>query len=121
MKANYSTRPEVVQNQNNGSTLYNYDIVSVVKSDPQTGLDREEWECNQVVIWGEVTKKKIKTAIITSEISSDDEKKLINDYNAFKEGILTNAVYQQNYLLFLERRKVIKEMVDSDDAIITVG
>lgn len=117
MKANYSSKPEVLQNQNNGSWLYNYDITSVIKSDPQTGAEQEEWECNQVIIWGEVTKKKVKTAIITSEISSDDEKKLINDYNAFKEGVLTNESYRQNYLSFLERRKAIKEMVDSDELI----
>ena len=114
MKAQYTTRPEVLQNQNNGSHLYNYDIESVIVKDPQTGDEREAFQCKQVIIWGEVTKKKAKTAIITDEYAADDEKKLINDYNAFQDGTLTDEKYKNNYLAFLVRRKAIKEMIDNE-------
>ncbi|MFZ4705468.1 MAG: hypothetical protein ACOYMF_05615 [Bacteroidales bacterium] len=117
MKANYSTRPEALINQNNGSWLYNYDIVSVTKTDAITGEQSIEWECGQVIIWGEVTKKKVKSAIIVSEITPEDEKKLINDYNAYEESVLTDAKYKSDYLAFLQRRKVIKELVDADELI----
>ena len=117
MKANYSARPAVLQNQNNGSWLYNYDITSSSITDPQTGEEREDWECSQVVIWGEVTKKKAKAAVIASEVSPEDEKKLINDYNAFKESVLTDEKYKQNYLDFLLRRKDLKDMVNNESLI----
>lgn len=117
MKANYSTRPEALINQNNGSWLYNYDIISVMKTDSITGEQRTEWECGQVTIWGEVTRKKVKSAIIVSEISPEDEKKLINDYNAYQESVLTDDKFKQDYLSFLQRRKAIKELVDADQLI----
>ena len=114
MKAHYSDQPPVLQNQNNGSWLYNYDIMSVIQTDPQTGIESTSFQCNQVIIWGEVTKKKAKQAIIESEILADDEKKLINDYQAFNIGLLIDVKYKNSYLSFLARRKAIKEMVDND-------
>jgi hypothetical protein len=117
MKAHFSTKPPVIQNQNNGSTLYNYDIELITQNDQQTGIERTSYKCNQVIIFGELTKKKIKKAIIEAEISGDDEKKLINDYSAFQLNILTDEKYQINYLAFLARRKEIKEMVDNDSFI----
>lgn len=118
MRANYSSEPPRLQNQNNGSWLYNYDITSNVVTDTMTGEQRTEWNCSQVTIWGEVTKSKIKTAVIVAEFAPDDEKKLINDYNAHQEGTLTEEKYKTNYLAFLARRKAIKDMVDCDDCIL---
>jgi len=119
MKAHYNDQPPVLQNQNNGSHLYNYDILPVIQTDPQTGIERTSYKCAQVIIWGEVTKKKVKTAIIVSEFEPEDEKKLMNDYFAFTDGSLTDVKYKDNYLAFLVRRKTIKDMVDND-VLITV-
>lgn len=108
MKANYSETPQVLQNQNNGSTLYNYDIQKEIIE------ERDSFTCSQVIIWGEVTKKKAKKAVIEGEYSDDEEKKLINDYQAYAEGILTDQAYWANYIAFLLRRKEIKEMIDNE-------
>jgi len=117
MKAHYSTQPPVLQNQNNGSWLYNFEIESITVTDPLTATSRTQWQCGQVTIWGEVTKKKAKKAIIESEYANDDEKKLINDYQAWGEGSLTDEKYRDNYLAFLSRRKTIKEMVTNETLI----
>lgn len=114
MKAHYNERPPVLQNQNDGSWLYNYDIEPVTQTDPQSEIERTSYKCNQVIIFGELTKKKIKKAIIESETNADDEKKLINDYSAWQIGALSDEKYKNNYLAFLARRKEIKEMVDND-------
>jgi hypothetical protein len=114
MRAQYTDQPPVLQSQNNGSFLFNYEIETVSVTDPQTGIESKSFQCNQVIIWGEPTKKKVKKAIIEAEISNDDEKKLINDYSAYQLGSLTDEKYKNNYLAFLQRRKDIKEMIDNE-------
>lgn len=114
MRVHYTDQPPVLQNQNNGSWLYNYDIAAETSTDPQSGIESTSFRCNQVIVFGEVTKKKVKKAIIEAEISNDDEKKLINDYSAYQLGSLADEKYKNNYLAFLARRKAIKEMVDNE-------
>ena len=111
MKANYSETPQVLQNQNNGSTLYNYDIQKEIIE------ERDSFTCSQVIIWGEVTKKKAIKAIISDEYPIDLENKTVNDYHAFAEGILEDQKYRDNYLFFLARRRQIKEMIAKEELI----
>ena len=46
-----------------------------------------KWECDEVIVWGTVTRNKITEAVVTTLWDRDREKKLINDYNAAKEGV----------------------------------
>lgn len=110
MKANYTEQPPVLQNQNNGSWLYNYDIVQVPASEDRP----ESWDCSQILIWAEVTKKKVKKAIIEEEYPNDLQQKLVNDYHAFLSGDLTEGKYKMNYEAFNRRRIEVREMVNSD-------
>jgi hypothetical protein len=117
MKAHSDTQPQTLQNQNNGSWLYNYNIEQVIISDQMTSAEQTSYKCDQVTIWGEPTKRKLKKAIIESEHEGDAEKQLINDYLAFQAGILTDQASHDNYITFLNRRREIKDMINTDESI----
>ncbi|MEI6567370.1 MAG: hypothetical protein WCR20_11885 [Verrucomicrobiota bacterium] len=117
IKAHYATRPETIQDGGDGSFLFNYNILpEILPSQPGTP-DREGFICSQVIISGYPTKKTAKKAVIEAEFSDDQEKKLINDFNAFSAGALEDARYKNDYLSFLDRRKEIKNMIDNEPLI----
>ena len=118
IKARYATRPEVLQSRGDGSYLFNYDIAPEVISAGPAEQQREGFVCSQVVILEQPTKKAVKRAVIAAEFSNDEEKKLINDFNAFSVGSLSDQKYQDDYLAFLERRKAIKLMIDNEPLIV---
>lgn len=115
--AHYATRPDVIQSRGDGSFLCNYDIQSEIISGRPGEAEREGFFCTQVVIYENPTKQAVKKAVIESEYQNDEEKKLINDYIAFGSGALVDEKYKNDYLAFLERRRVIKEMVDNEPLI----
>ena len=117
IKAHYATSPNVIESRGDGSFLYNYDILPEVVPGNIGLPDREGFICSQVIINEEPIKKAVKKAVIESEFSDDEEKKLINDFNAFSIGALTDEKYQNNYYAFLDRRKAIKEMIDNEPLI----
>ena len=112
--AHYATRPDVIQSRGDGSFLYNYNIQSEMISDRPGEAERESFICSQVIVFESPTKKAVKKAVIENEFPGDEEKKLINDFNAFNSGSLVDVKYRDNYLDFLERRKAIKEMIDNE-------
>jgi len=114
MKARYDSRPLVIQRLNANAWLYNYNIVQVSETDQQTGKVTISFKCDQITFYGEPTRKKITAVIIAEEYSNDKEKELINDYLAYKAGILTQAANETRYIDFLNRRKEIKLMVKND-------
>ena len=71
--------------------------------------------CNAADDWGKITE-----AVVTTLWDRDREKKLINDYNAAKEGVFGDVSgdvaqkYIAAYKSFLTERKAVKEQVDSD-------
>lgn len=117
-KARYATRPEILQSRGDGSFLFNYEIETEAIPSMTGDPDREGFICSQVVIFGNPDKRAVKKAVIEAEFSNEDEKKLINDWNAFNAGVLQDEKYKINYLVFLERRRVIKEIVDNEPLIL---
>ena len=69
------------------------------------------WGIEQITVDSDTILK----AAIESIWTNEDEKKLINDYNSAKEGLLDES-YIQKYLDFLNIRAEIKSIVDSDCA-----
>lgn len=119
----YDSKPSVFEANNNGSYMYRWNIHEV---EIPSGTDNDEtatttkWECDEVVVWGTVTKDKITEKVITTLWPNDYEKKLINDYNAAKEGVFgsttgaTAKEYIARYKSFLGDRKAVKEQIEAD-------
>ena len=70
---------------------------------------------NEVRVWPTLTANKILEACINALWDKDVEQKKLNDYNAAQLGIL-DISYIDAYREFLERRKALKEQVESDFA-----
>ncbi|MEG1289741.1 MAG: hypothetical protein RSE25_05875 [Bacteroidales bacterium] len=128
--AMYDNKPAMYEANNNGSYTYRWDIKEVQVS---SGMRSEEdaatttkLECREVIVWGTVTKDKLTESVVTTLWANDYEKKLINDYNAAKEGVFgsvtgaTAKAYIARYKEFLAQRKAIKEQIESDCATINI-
>lgn len=127
----YDNKPAMYEANNNGSYTYRWGIKEVQMPSPASGEDGEttttKWECQEVVVWGTVTKDKLTEKVVTSLWPNDYEKKLINDYNAAKEGVFgsvtgeTAKAYIARYKEFLAQRKAIKEQIESDCATLNIA
>lgn len=120
----YDAKPSVYEANNNGSYTYRWNIRQV---EPPASSDAQEnrvasvmWECEEVIVWGTVTRNKITETVVTTLWPGDYEKKLINDYNAAKEGVFGDVTgeearkYIEAYKSFLSARKAVKEQIDAD-------
>ncbi|NQU52246.1 MAG: hypothetical protein HQ522_06870 [Bacteroidetes bacterium] len=105
MKAQYDHNPLKVEAVGNGSSIYRWNIIE--KTTPEND---KVWECNEVTIWGEVSRQKVTEAVILAIWGVNAEAKLINDYNAANEGIL-DISYKQVYIDFVTERKSVKEEI----------
>lgn len=120
----YDAKPSVFEANNNGSYTYRWDIRQVeIPAESDTQHERAatvKWECEEVIVWGTVTRNKITETVVTSLWPRDHEKKLINDYNAAKEGVFGDISgeeaqkYVEAYKAFLMARKTVKEQIDAD-------
>lgn len=109
--ATYDNRPEVYSANGDGSYTYRWDIIEV-QLDGNTN-----WDCNEVIVWATVTSNAIIQAVINHLWGKDYEQKLLNDYNAAREGLVEGDQadgYIQSYVSFLRKRKLIKEQIDYD-------
>lgn len=125
----YDNKPAMCEANNNGSYTYRWGIKEVEILSTMHSGDSEttttKWECQEVIVWGTVTKDKLTETVVTTLWANDYEKKLINDYNAAKEGVFgsvtgeTAKAYIARYKEFLAQRKAIKEQIVTD--CITLG
>lgn len=108
MKRVYSdTYPTVLEKDVNGSYLYRWDI-QTEQRDEYIGYSYYE-----VIVWPTLTANKILETCINELWGTDVEAKKLNDYNAALLGILDES-YIDIYKNFLQKRKQLKEQVDSD-------
>jgi hypothetical protein len=116
MKSNSDVRPPVLQDLGNGSYRYRWDIKKVEIPAMEDETSRMQWEYKEVTVWATVTREKITATVIAALWNSDCEAKLLNDYNAAKEGIFGEDAqrYIDRYTAFLSERKAIKEQVNAD-------
>jgi hypothetical protein len=120
----YDTKPSMYEANNNGSYTYRWNIqeiqVPAGMGSNENDTTTTKWQCNEVVVWGTVTKDKLTETVVTTMWANDYEKKLINDYNAAKEGVFgsvsgeTAKEYIARYKDFLSLRKAIKEQIEED-------
>ena len=67
---------------------------------------------DEVIFDGQPSSDIILEAAIRSFISADEEKKLINDYNAYKENVLIDEKYKNRYMDFLSKRAELKTAIE---------
>lgn len=112
MKAFYDKKPDKYEKSKN-DYVYRWGFKEFQDE------DTNGWICNEVRVSGTVTKDKLTRAVISACCDSDRETKYINDYNSAQNGLFDdNEEYKQlcidRYLDFLEKRKLIKHMIDID-------
>ncbi|MBS4057750.1 MAG: hypothetical protein KGZ82_10580 [Bacteroidales bacterium] len=109
-KAHYDQQPPKLEAVGNGSHLYRWNIEPITQ--PATGDQPEKtmWQCNEVVVWNRVTRETVTEAVVTAMWPINIEGKLINDYNAAKEGLL-DAKYEQAYIDFIKLRGELKDEI----------
>ena len=112
----YDAKPSVFEANNNGSYTYRWNIRQIQMPSGEGTEERTttvKWECDEVIVWGTVTRNKITEAVVTTLWDRDREKKLINDYNAAKEGVFGDVSgdvaqkYIAAYKSFLTERKAV--------------
>lgn len=115
MKAIYDNQPSKYEENINGSHTYRWNIKEVEVN--HDGVITTQWECNEVVIWTSVSRSEITRCVLASLWDSDYEAKLLNDYNAATNNILSEDEAKKaidDYVNFLTERKAVKEMVLKD-------
>lgn len=121
-------KPEVFEPIGDGGFRYNYNIkeievdrFDIIDNENKTNIKEIQWEYDSVIIYLPINKDKITRSVITNTWDSDYENKLINDYNEISLGNLTEEEINKrtnNYITFLQERKRLKEMIDTDWEII---
>ena len=112
-RINYRTRPKTFEQLGDGSYYYNYDIQEVLIPDTMQEEAHVEWTCLQVMLWGPISYTECVKAIIHLFIGTDDELKLVNNYNCYVLGIGDDSAKEQ-YLEYLDLRAEIKANVRKD-------
>lgn len=109
--ANYDKRPLAFESKGNGSYFYRWNIVEVQRDEITS------YDCEEVTIWLPLSKEVVKKTVIEYLWGGDHEKKLINEYNSVKLGVVDGDeadIIVANYKAFLIERIAIKEQVDND-------
>lgn len=113
MKRSWSdTRPPSIEKDGDGSYLYRWDVREETRE--TEGMEPAiSYSYNEVRVWPTLSANKLLEACINALWDKDVEQKKLNDYNAAQLGIL-DISYIDAYREFLERRKALKEQVESD-------
>lgn len=105
-----------------GGFVYNFDISTFTEEVTVEPAEEEEephtatvtkYRHSSLVMDAPRTQNHIIETLLTERFPANREQKLLNDYNAAKEKILPTSA-KDGYLVFLEEKKRIKEMVESD-------
>ena len=108
MNRTYSDKiPSIIEKDNCGYYLYRWDI-QIEQRDEYIGYSYYE-----VIVLPTLTAEKLLQTCINEQWSTDIKAKKLNDYNAALLGILDES-YIDIYKDFLQKRKQLKEQVDSD-------
>lgn len=114
MKRTYSdTIPITMEKDGDGSYLYRWDVREERREMGDDMAPVISYSYNEVRVWPTLTANKILETCINELWGTDVEAKKLNDYNAALLGILDES-YIDIYKDFLQKRKQLKEQVDSD-------
>lgn len=108
-------KPSVLEQDNDGSFLYRYNIEPEMGiPDGQTKETQIGWQCREIRIWEKPTKAVLKKAIIRSVVDETKEFALLNDYNKHILEIKIDSTAVAAYKEFLQFTEDVDAMLISD-------
>lgn len=122
-RAYYDTKPPKLEAVGNGNYLYRWDIqeeevqhemMQDGKEEPVSSVKKVQYSCREVTIHGKPEYGKCVEAVIRSDYSAEAELALINQFNAYQQGVLYDAGVVSEYEEYLAFVSSVKSMVKED-------
>lgn len=122
-RAYYDTKPPKLEAVGNGNYLYRWDIqeeevqhemMQEGKEEPVSSVKKVQYSCREVTIHGKPEYGKCVEAVIRSDYSAEAELALINQFNAYQQGGLSDAGVVSEYEEYLAFVSSVKSMVKED-------
>lgn len=122
-RAYYDTKPPKLEAVGNGNYLYRWDIqeeevqhemMQEGKEEPVSSVKKVQYSCREVTIHGKPEYGKCVEAVIRSDYSAEAELALINQFNAYQQGVLSDAGVVSEYKEYLAFVSSVKSMVKED-------
>ncbi len=122
-RAYYDTKPSKLEAVGNGNYLYRWDIqeeevrhemMQEGEEEPVSSVKKVQYSCREVTIHGKPEYGKCVEAVIRSDYSAEAELSLINQFNAYQQGVLSDAGVVSEYEEYLAFVSSVKSMVKED-------
>lgn len=122
-RAYYDTKPPKLEAVGNGNYLYRWDIqeekvqseaMQEGSEEPVASVERVQYSCREVTIHGKPEYGKCVEAVIRSDYSAEAELALINQFNAYQQGVLSDAGVVSEYEEYIAFVSSVKSMVKED-------
>lgn len=122
-RAYYDTKPPKLEAVGNGNYLYRWDIqeeevqhemMQDGEEEPVSSVKKVQYSCREVTIHGKPEYGKCVEAVIRSDYSAEAELALINQFNAYQQGVLSDAGVVSEYEEYLAFVSSVKSMVKED-------
>lgn len=118
-RAYYDAKPKALEAVGNGDYLYHWDIQEETVQAMQEGseypvTERTQFSCFETVIHGEPTYDKCVEAVIRNNYTSDAELAMLNKYNSYQTGIISDDSIVTEYEQYLQFVASTKDMVRKD-------
>lgn len=122
-RAYYDTKPPKLEAVCNGNYLYRWDIqeeevqhemMQEGEEEPVSSVKKVKYSCREVTIHGKPEYGKCVEAVIRSDYSAEAELALINQFNAYQQGVLSDAGVVSEYEEYLAFVSSVKSMVKED-------
>lgn len=122
-RAYYDTKPPKLEAAGNGNYLYRWDIqeeevqhemMQEGEEEPVSSVKKVQYSCREVTIHGKPEYGKCVEAVIRSDYSAEAELALINQFNAYQQGVLSDAGVVSEYEEYLAFVSSVKSMVKED-------
>lgn len=119
----YDTKPPKLEAVGNGNYLYRWDIqeeevqhemMQEGEEEPVSSVKKVQYSCREVTIHGKPEYGKCVEAVIRSDYSAEAELALINQFNAYQQGVLYDAGVVSEYEEYLAFVSSVKSMVKED-------
>lgn len=112
--AYYDHEPSVFEAVGNGNYLYRWDIQEETAEREEGVEPTVQWSCKETTVKGEPEYGKCVEAVIRETYTAGEEFAMINKYNSYKAGIITDESIVEEYEGYLREVVSIKERVKRD-------
>ena len=112
MKAFYDMKPEVFSPVGDGSWFYRRNIKQETFNDDNG--EHTQWSCDEVTVFGKPEYAMCVQAVIRDGYTQNEEFALINKYNSYQQGVLSDSSVVDNYKEYLSFVATVKKQVRKD-------